>query len=263
MQAVQKLIYLYCVTKTKPDFNNFKNIEAEIYPIYSQGIYAVVSEVSLDEFKDDNLKKNLESMEWVEKMARRHEMVIEEIMKESTALPFKFAAVFQKEESIKKLLRERNADFKRMIAGLNGKEERGLKIYCNMEKFKDAIQKEDERINNIENEMITAAKGKAFFLKKKKDGILKDIINEKISECVQDCFDRIKRVCLEIKINKILSKEVTEKTDEMVLNIAFLISMKRLKEFNNIFEYLKVKYPDKGLSFDCTGPWPPYNFCNL
>ena len=53
------LIYLYCATKTKPPLSNFDAMEVKIYPIYSQGIYAIASSVSANEFSKDNLEKNL------------------------------------------------------------------------------------------------------------------------------------------------------------------------------------------------------------
>lgn len=264
MQAAQKkLIYLYCVTKAKPPRSNFKDIGVKIYPIYLQGTYAIVSRVSPDEFSEECLKKNLANMEWVERKVRQHEKVIEEIMRDSTVIPFKFSTVFQKEENVERLLREKNAEFKRIIANLDGKEEWGLKIYCDLEKFKVALEKEDERITEKEQEISSVSKGKAYFLKKKKEELIKDIINEKISEYTKDSFERLKRISLKTKINKILHKEVTEKKEDMVLNVAFLINKKRIKEFHNVLDYLKIKYSDKGLSFDCTGPWPPYNFCSI
>ena len=66
---------------------------------------------------------------------------------------------------------------------------------------------------------------------------------------------------MDTKINNILPKEVTEKNEDMVLNAAFLLSNKRISDFENVLAYLKTKYAGKGLIFDCTGPWPPYNFC--
>lgn len=263
MQAQKNLIYLYCVTQTKPNRNNFEDIGVEIYPIYFQGTYAIVSKVSPDEFSEDNFKKNLANMDWVEKGVRQHERVIEEIMKDVTVLPFKFGTVFQSEENVEKLLKEQNTDFKRIIASLDGKEEWGLKIYCDLKRFKDILEKEDERIKEKEDEITSASEGKAYLLKKKKDELIEDIISKKISEYTQDCFERLKRTSLDAKINKILPKEVTEKKEDMVLNVAFFINKKRVKEFDNILQYLKAKYSDKGLIFDCTGPWPPYNFCSI
>ena len=261
--AEESLIYLYCVTKAKPDCSDFEETGIKVYPIYFQGTYAILSRVSPEEFSEENLKKNLANMEWVEKNVRQHEKVIEEIMKDITVIPFKFGTIFKTEKSVENLLKENNLKFKNVIADLEGKEEWGLKVYCDSEKLNDSLKKENERVQGIEKEITSSGKGKAYFLKKKKNELIKNVRNEKISEYTQDSFERIKRACLEAKINKILSKEVTEKKEDMVLNAAFLMNEKRIKEFENILAYLKTKYTNEGLIFDCTGPWPPYNFCNL
>lgn len=261
--AQKKLIYLYCVTKIKPRQTNFKDMGIKIYPIYYQGVYAVVSKVSPDEFSKDNLKKNLGDMKWVEEKVRQHEGIIESIMQQTTVVPFKFGTVFLKKENIEKLLKERGTEFKKMMANLDGKEEWGLKIYCKAGKFKDSIEKEDERVNQKDKEVAAANKGRAYFLKKQRDELAKDIVSEKISEYTRDSFDRLKRVSLDTKINKILPRQVTDRKDDMVLNAAFLVNTKRIKEFESILKHLKTKYFEKGFDLDCTGPWPPYNFCQM
>ena len=259
---MKELLYLYCVTKDKPSICNFEDLGIKVHPVYFQGIYAIVSSVSPDDFSEDNLKKHLADMGWVEKNIRLHEKVIEEVMKDRAVLPFKFGTVFESEANIEKLLKTQNVEFKAVLNLLAGKEEWGLKIYCNTEYFKDALCSGNERIIEKEKEILAAGKGKAFFLKKKKDEIVKDIINEKISEYTKDCFERLKVTAADNKINNILPKEVTEKEEDMVLNAAFLINNKRIKEFENVLAYIRTKYKDLGLVFDCTGPWPPYNFCS-
>lgn len=257
----KELLYLYCVTKDKPSTCDFRDLGIKIKPVYFQGTYALISSVSPEDFSEDNLKKHLADMSWVEKNIRLHEKVIEEIMKDQAVLPLKFGTIFESEANVEKLLKINNVEFKAVLDILEGKEEWGLKIYCNSGYFKDALCSKDERITEIDKEILASGIGKAFFLKKKKDEIIKDIINEKISEYTKDCFERLKVTAVDTKINNILPKEVTEKTEEMVLNAAFLINNKRMKEFQNVMEYIKTKYADKGLLFDSTGPWPPYNFC--
>ena len=258
---MKELLYLYCVTKDKPSICNFEDLGIKVHPVYFQGVYAIVSSVSPDDFSEDNLKKHLTDMGWVEKNIRLHERVIEEIMKDRVVLPLKFGTVFESEANIEKLLKVQNVEFKAVLDLLAGKEEWGLKIYCNTAYFKDALCSGNERIIEKEKEILASGKGKAFFLKKMKDEIVKDIINEKISEYTKDCFERLKVTAADNKINNILPKEVTEKEEDMVLNAAFLINNKRIKEFENVLAYIRTKYKDKGLVFDCTGPWPPYNFC--
>ena len=261
MIVAKELLYLYCVTKDKPSTCDFRDLGIKIKPVYFQGTYALISSVSPEDFSEDNLKKHLTDMSWVEKNIRLHEKVIEEIMKDQAVLPLKFGTIFESEANVEKLLKVNNIEFKAVLDILEGKEEWGLKIYCNSGYFKDALCSKDERIIEKDKEILAAGIGKAFFLKKKKDEIIKDIINEKISEYTKDCFERVKVTAVDTKINNILPKEVTEKTEEMVLNAAFLINNKRMKEFQNVMEYIKTKYADNGLLFDSTGPWPPYNFC--
>ena len=258
---MKELLYLYCITKDKPLSCDFQDLGVKLRPVFFSGTYALISSVSPGDFSEDNLKKRLVDMNWVEKNIRLHEKVIEEVMKDQVVLPFKFGTIFENEDNIEKLLKTNNDEFKAVLANLDGKEEWGLKIYCNSGYFKDAICSKDERIIEKEKEIAVAGKGKAFFLKKKKDEIVKDIINEKISEYTKDCFDRLKVTAADTKINNILAKEVTEKNEDMVLNAAFLVNKKRVKEFENVLTYVKTKNMDNGLIFDCTGPWPPYNFC--
>jgi hypothetical protein len=258
------LIYLYCITEAKPSRTTFfEETGVKIYPIYLQGVYAIVSKVLSDEFDEESLKKNLNNMEWVERKTRQHEAIIEEIMKNSTVLPFKFATIFETEEKVKRLLRDNNGKLKKVIGELGGKEEWGFKIYCDMTKFKNITEKEDERIEEKDREIASASKGKAYFLKKKKDEFVKGIVSERIVEYTKDCFERLKRLTRQAKINKILPKAVTEKEQDMVLNAAFLINKKRIKELERILSYIKTMYSQKGLEFAWTGPWPPYNFCSL
>lgn len=260
---VDKLIYLYCITKQKPSHFNLEETVVKIYPIYFKGTYAIASSVSQEEFNENNLKRNLANVEWIEKKALQHENVIEHLMEDVAILPLKFPTIFESEENVKKMLRERGIEFKGLIKNLEGREEWGLKIYCDLERFKYLIIEEDESIKKIDREIESCGKGKAFLFRKKRDELIEDIVNKRISEYTKGCFERLAGISAKIKINKLLPKEVTQKKDEMVFNGAFLVNKERLGEFKSVLEQLKITYYGKGLSFDCTGPWPPYNFCDF
>ncbi len=47
----------------------------------------------------------------------------------------------------------------------------------------------------------------------------------------------------------------------MILNSVFLIYKDKVSDFMDILNALKELFENKGIFFDCTGPWPPYNFC--
>ncbi|MDP2278937.1 MAG: GvpL/GvpF family gas vesicle protein, partial [Nitrospirota bacterium] len=101
----EKLIYIYCVTGEMPEFNSVLEEDGKgVYYIFHKGLFAVVSEALSDEFGEDMLKKNLNDITWLESRVRKHETVIEEVMEQSTVIPFKFATVFKTEDSLKAMV---------------------------------------------------------------------------------------------------------------------------------------------------------------
>ncbi len=261
--AKKDLIYLYCVTKKVPKFNEVHHIADNLHFIYHLGIYAVASKVKKSEFGEENLKKNLANLEWIKEKANIHEKVIEGVMKGTCVIPFKFGTIFNTEDSLKAMLDEHAQDFKANLKNLEGKEEWGVKIYCDMEKLKGSVIKEEAEILKIEKQINSVSSGKAYFLKKKKEELIKGAVNKRINEYGQDSFELLKGLSLEARINKLLPKEVTEKEEEMVLNSSFLVNRSKVTNFVQAADGLRAKYNAKGLNFDCTGPWPPYNFCEV
>ncbi len=258
------LIYLYCVTEKVPELRRVeKLIDNKLHFIYYQGIYAVISIVSDNEFSEENLRKNLSDMEWIGIKAGIHEKVIEEIMNGACVIPFKFATLFYSEDSLKMSLEKRAEEFKENLKRLGGKEEWGAKVYCDVKRLRNYIVREDEEILKTDREINSSSPGKAFFLRKKKEELLNTLVNKKLNEYGQAGFDRLREKSLEACINKLLPKEVTENKDEMILNSSFLIDKNKVVDFLNIVDGLRTEYTGRGLFFDCTGPWPPYNFCPL
>lgn len=276
-----ELIYLYCVTNRMPKVSRSviemkagsrplldgmagKELESlvdSLYFIYHRGLYAMVGKVKETEFGEENLKKNLADFKWVKDKATVHEKVIEIIMKNSCVIPFKFGTLFNTEDNLKAMLGEHLNAFKAILKHLEGKEEWGVKIYCDIEKLKESLLREDEDLLNMDKEMDSSPPGKAFILKKKKEELLNTVMNKKLNEYGQYSFERLSRCGADARINKLLPKEVTERKDEMILNSAFLIDKNKVAGFLNIVEGLKTRYVEKGVFIDCTGPWPAYNFC--
>jgi len=257
----QGLIYLYCLTNKVPKLKKIEAVVNNIYFVFHQGLYAVTSRVSADEFSEENLKKNLSNLEWITAKASIHEKVIETVMQNSCVIPFKFGTLFTNEENLKTMLKKHIKGFKDSLKHLEGKEEWGVKIYCDIDKLKGNLIQEDEELLNLDKEIKSSSPGKAFILKKKKEDLISSIINKRLNEYGKYSFAELNQYGVDTRINKLLPKEVTERKDDMILNSVFLIDKNRVIDFLNAVDALKTKFADKGFFFDCTGPWPPYNFC--
>ena len=260
MNDMENLIYLYCITNKMPNVQEGRDLVDNLYIIYNQGLYAVVSIVSNDEFSEDNLKKNLADLEWIKAKAGLHEKIIEEIMGDACVVPFKLATLFTTVDSLKMSMEEHLEEFKDNLKRLEGREEWGVKIYCDVERLKNSIGRKDEEILEINNRINSASPGKAFFLRKKKEDLLDAMANKILNEYSKTSFDRLIEHGLQARINKLLPKEVTEREDEMILNSTFLVDKSKVREFVHAVDYLNGEYTGIGINLNCTGPWPPYNF---
>jgi len=264
MQSAKKqLIYLYCVTAVSPTLKEAIKLVSNLYFVYYVDLYAIVGKVAESEFGQEDLKANMADLEWVKTKISLHEKVIESVLTNTCVIPFKFATLFNTDESLKAMLTEYTEEFKTILKKLKNKEEWGVKIYCDTEKLKASVINNESEILEIENEINSSPPGKAFFLEKKKAELLAQSANAIINEYSKESFELLKELSFEARINKLLPKEVTEREDDMVLNSAFLVSKDKVDDFINMVDTLKMHYENKGFFIDCTGPWPPYNFCGL
>jgi hypothetical protein len=255
------LLYLYCVTKEVPQLIRVEHLVDELFFIKHHGLYAVVSKVKECEFNEENLEKNLANLEWIETKVTTHEKIVEGIMQGTCVIPFKFGTIFKSKDSLKAMLTEHAGDLKHTLEELDGTEEWGVKIFCDREKLKESLSQEVEELPQIDEQMNSSAPGKVFFLKKRREQLLDTAVNETITEYGQDSYEMFSTKSIDIRSNELLPKEATERKDDMILNVALLVEKSRVTHFLLALDDLKVKYGHRGLSFDCTGPWPPYNFC--
>ncbi|MBI5701013.1 GvpL/GvpF family gas vesicle protein [Candidatus Saganbacteria bacterium] len=255
------LIYVYCITNIEPNLNGSKELVNSLYFISEQGLYAVVSGEKEEEYGQENLEKNLSNLEWIKQKAALHEKVIEQIMEQVGVIPFKFGTLFNNEQNLKTMLIEHGEEFKSDLDRLADKEEWGIKTYCDKEKLIQNLKVENEEMKGIDDEINMASPGKAFILKKKKEELLNIVLSKTLNIYIQDSFNQLCKHCQEGCLNRLLPREATGKHEDMILNAAFLVARNKVPYFSQEVDCLNSDGKEKGVNFDLSGPWPPYNFC--
>jgi hypothetical protein len=246
------LIYLYAIAA-----------DAIVFPegtalIGDDGLQAVVSWVDESEFGEEALKKNLSHLAWVEKTVRRHEAVMEMVMEQGAIVPFRFPTLFYSESSLRAFLQSNREELNALLKKLTGKEEWGLKIYASADRMKTALAESSE-IKILDSEIATATVGKAYLLKKKRDALMQDAVSVVLSDTLTQIFESLQNHSVESKLNATLSKSVTERDDEMLLNAAFLVDVSNREQWHREAENWKLI--SHGLLLEASGPWAAYNFC--
>jgi len=263
-------LYLYCIrekTESAPSFAT-KGIDGrgKVFIFPYRELEAVISEVSLDEFRSEEVqKKAQEDPLWIREKAVIHENVIEEAMRKedkiSSLIPMRFGIIFKDEKSLEEELSKDYPKIKSVLENLKGKQEWSIKIYLkDKETFEKLIKEKNETIKEKEKEIASLPEGLAFFMEEELKEIIAKEINKELNNFAEDIFERLKDFSFDLAKGKLLEKELTGKEKPMVLNVSCLILEDRIEDFKKGVEALDQGINTKGFYLEHSGPWPVYNF---
>lgn len=259
---MQEGILVYCVAdQTDSAINGIVGMDGEhhLYAIRHGDLYAMVSDVNLDEYGEDSIAEKSEDIEWLKEKAQIFMDIILEISNNFNVIPMKFLTIFKTEDRVKGIIDDNLGQFHSNLKKIKDREELSVKIYCDNKIFKDKIMSEE--IKAFEKTLIGKPKGAAFFLKKKFETSLDEKMQNKICKEANGLADELKPLAVDMKSNKLLAKEITGIEIPMILNCAFLVDLKEKENFVRVVERQKASNEDIGFSIEFSGPWPPYDFC--
>ncbi|MCK9422957.1 MAG: GvpL/GvpF family gas vesicle protein [Bacteroidales bacterium] len=259
---INDLIYVYCISNSPPDLRKNNALEG-LKCITFQGFYTVVKLVSYSEFSEENLKKNLSDITWLEFNARAHVRIISLLMEDCTVIPFKFGTIYHTQDSLKKFITDYSDSFIENFLIIQGKEEWSVKIYCDRRTLCERIDELSEEAATLEKEIMASAPGKAFLLRRKKADLIENELNKLTKSYGQEYYNEINKMSENTTLNNLLPKELTGREDTMILNSAFLVRKDKAVDFVTTISFLRKKYPDLGFDIEMTGPWPPFSFVSI
>lgn len=257
------MIYVYCVTDREPGSETkWESDRGGLYTLGLRGLFAVVREVRGDDFDEGHIHQRLADPDWLTSKVLEHEKTVERIMVDSPLLPFRFATVFESEENVMKMLDGNSEAFSAIIRVFGDKEEWGVRIYGAGEAVRTAVVNTDAEVKNLDRLISGATPGRAYILKKKREELVRSRAEQAMYEQGERCLEALVAASVSVKINGLLPRETTSRSDEMLLNAAFLVEKEKGKIFRDTVEELGQRYGVAGFRLDLTGPWPPYNFCS-
>jgi hypothetical protein len=275
----EHLIYLYCVTAQPPDLESVQVSWAssprfeggtpstqglgELHVVREAGLCAVVSQVEAGAFEPSSLRRRLEDLDWVAAETTKHERIVEAVMRDRCVIPFRFAALFHTDENLRTQLRAHCDEFQGLLEELEDKAEWGVKVYCDVPKLRSVLCDQDGSVSGLNEAIRSASPGKAFFLEKKREESAKAALAGRIDRYMEQAVEALQTVSIQTRINKVLPREATKRRDAMILNAAFLVANHDGRAFMDTASALNERYADQSLFVECSGPWPPYNFCDL
>jgi hypothetical protein len=237
--------YVYCIIKSG-DLRRFGPIgigpePAEVHTVHYEDIAAVVSNTPM--VVQDPTRDNVLA----------HQRVNERVMQQHTVIPMSFGTVFKTQDDIIELLRSAYDAFTDVLTKMQDKFEFGLKVLWDRDQIIEEIEKDDEDIRRLKDE-ISSQKGSTYFARMQYGRLIDAALQGRSERYVADVFRALRDVSVASRSNKPIG-------DRMIMNAAFLVSRSMEQAFDLRVKDIGQRY-DK-LTFKYTGPWPPYNFVNI
>jgi hypothetical protein len=237
--------YVYCII-TADEPLRFGPIgiggePAEVHTVNYKDIAAVVSDTPLEVY--DPTRENVLA----------HERVNEAVMKSFTVIPMSFNTVFKTREDIIELLRTAYDAFRDVLVKMEDKLEFGLKIVWEPEMVIREIEKENENLRLLRQE-ISSQRGSTYFARMQYGRLVDSLLQDRSEQLVSEIFAALSDASVASRANKPIG-------DKMILNAAFLVTRDRESDFDAKVKEIDATYANLKLKY--TGPWPPYNFVNI
>ena len=184
-----------------------------------------------------------------------HERAIEEVMKEYTVLPVRFATITEDEEKVKKILEKEYGKFKDLLNKMKDKKELGLKAIFNEDViYKDILEKYKE-IRILKEKVAVLPSEKTYFKRAEIGEMVEAALQREKEIYKKDILDALHLLAAEVKTN-------SSYWELMIVNAAFLVQKDKETEFDQKVNELGAKYSNN-IKFKYIGKVPPFNFVNL
>jgi hypothetical protein len=245
------------------DGKDFIGIDGEhtIRTIDMEELSLVVCDLDSEEFSQENLNVQGKDPGWVQEKATHHHDVLSSFSSLSPILPLKFCTIYSSESNLKADLSVKKETIKKLISFLSGKEEWNLKIYCQVDRIKDFLLKENNMILQLKKEIESASAGRQFFLRKRLESFLSEEASRETRQYCLRLEEKLSKYFYASKEKQLWSKQVTGKKEDLIWNQSYLIEKDSgFDPFNDAVKQFQKTYEQAGIMVQLTGPWPPYDF---
>jgi hypothetical protein len=235
--------YVYGVVSstTQPGGTGVGSRPVELVP--GGDVAALASAVPADEFGEASLRERLNDRAWLERTAREHEETLERALAATAVIPFRLCTVYESRDGLRDFLAAHGPALADLLRRLDGRVELGVKAYF-AKPPKDAEEPQS---------------GREYLLRRQREReAAEDAAHFKV-ECALASHERLAAAAEQARANPPQPPELSGRTEEMLLNGAYLVPRDDRRLADAVAE-LETLYGPRGVTYEVTGPWPPYNF---
>ncbi len=255
-------IYLFCIARSDllPEIDG-KGVDGRnlLFLHRLSDITAVVSIISLEDFCGESAESRMQDFSWVGPRAYRHEVVIEQVMRHSPVLPVRFGTIFSSLENLEKRLKKHRVPISRFLDQMSNQEEWSVKGFLDRAKAKEKLL--SIHLCQQEDRLASLSAGMRYFEEKRIGARVEKELCSWLRKVCRKIGGNLNRYASEFCERKLLPRNATGSDGrDMILNWAFLVPRSAVDDFCKLIDRANKDQAYLGLSFELSGPWPPYSF---
>jgi hypothetical protein len=249
--------------------------EAKVRTAAADGLTVLVSDVSLAEFGEAELREHLADLDWLDEVAREHHYVIDAAARLFPLLPVRLATVYSGDDAVCAALTARRDQLREALRRVGGRVEWGVKAYAvadgeTAEKEtgqadtapQDAAQEAgapDRTSLPDEGEPRTGGGAGLAYLRRRRQQLT--AVREAKTAAVsgaQAVHAELTARAGDTRLHPPQSGQLSGVRRPMLLNAAYLLDAAGSVTFTAAVAGQATAHPE--LRIELTGPWPPYSF---
>jgi Gas vesicle synthesis protein GvpL/GvpF len=258
-----ELLWAYCVLRAgdrHPSDLAGVDPAAAVHAEDGGGLVALVSLVPKAEFGSDALRRNLNDLEWLERVARAHEAVLEETLELSTLVPLRMCTLYESGESVRRMLERERDDLVDALDALDGRSEWAVKVLADRDKLREAARARSDSAGVRQRQLAEHGKGGAYMLRRRFERELRAAAHSLAAEIAGQVHARLQDWAIDAITSRPQNRELSGHQGDMLLNGAYLVERERVGELQELVRELEDDHSELGIRIELSGPWPPYNF---
>jgi|tagenome__1003787_1003787.scaffolds.fasta_scaffold20756668_3 hypothetical protein len=248
VSAAPTALYVYGLVPAGTELElSGAGVDATDVGLLTEGdVAAIVGVVPLGQFGEEPLRTNLEDRDWLERTARSHEAVLDRVLGTTTVIPFRIATLYGDEENLRGFMRASGALVTGLLAAFEGKVELGVKVYF-------------DRASAVERGAGEAESGQDYLRRRQAEKTASGEADAFAVDCARTSHEHLSAASLDARSNRPQASELSGRTEQMLLNGAYLVERGDAR-LEQALRELEASFGEQGVTYELTGPWPPYNF---
>ena len=255
-------LYLFCLARVNrlPALLKAKGLDGQspLEVAGYQDLAAVLSPVPLEDFCGPDAEARLQDLTWIGPRVIRHQEVVAEVMRHSPVLPARFGTIFSTPQSLTELMQRHHDTFAGFLEQITDQEEWAVKGMLDQAGAKAKLF--SLKLAGEEDRLAALSPGMRYFQEQRLRAECDQELQQWLKDVCRELWVSLQDYVADVRERRLLSREASGSDQDMVWNWALMVPQTAVPAFLARVRDAGAQYAPRGLSLECTGPWPPYSF---